>query len=83
MFLGRCKKLEFYLPVQIMEKAVIIFADNTKLAEFIIKHQVSNAEANSREQSLIAPLEDEEIITACTEYGGHLNVDWLVKDSSC
>lgn len=75
--------MEFYLPLQIMEKAVIIFADNTKLAEFIIKHQVSNAEVNTREQSLIAPLEDEEIITACTEYGGHLNVGWPVAGPFC
>ncbi len=57
-----------------MEKAVIIFADSTKMAQLIIKHQISNAGVNTREQSLIALLEDGEIITACAEYGGHLNV---------
>ena len=56
-----------------MKKVVVIFPDNKSLADFISNHQISHAEADSTEKSLIAALEHDEIIIAVDEYKAHLN----------
>ena len=56
-----------------MIPVVIIFPDTDKMSDFIIDRNISNAEANSRETSLIAPLAEDDILVACTKYEGHLN----------
>lgn len=56
-----------------MKNVVLIFPDTISLASFILASNVSNAEVNTREQTLIAPLDDDDIITACEDYGAHLN----------
>jgi len=66
-----------------MRKVVIIFPDTEKIAQFILGKNISGAEANSGEQTVTAVLEDDDIITACAEYGGHLNVELELKKPSC
>lgn len=51
---------------------MIVFPDTVRLAEFILMHKVKNAEVNTNERSLLAPLTDTEIITACTKFEGAL-----------
>jgi hypothetical protein len=65
-----------------MQQVVIIFPDTEKIADFIMSRPIPRAEVNSREQTLTAPLEEDDIITACTEYGGHLNVELTPKKPS-
>jgi hypothetical protein len=55
-----------------MKKAVLFFPDNASMAEFVIKEKVKQAELNSSEQTLVADMEDEEIIKAETLYGAVL-----------
>jgi hypothetical protein len=50
-----------------MQKVVLIFPDTIKLSDFIIKNQIGPVEVNTREQTLNAELEDEEILIACSE----------------
>ena len=44
----------------------------TTMAEFIIKERLTNAEVNSIEQTLIAPMNDRQITAAETIYGAIL-----------
>ena len=46
------------------------------MAGFLISCQISQAEANTKEGSLIAPLDDDDILTAITDFDAHLNVEW-------
>lgn len=66
-----------------MRKIVIIFPDTERMAAFIFDKGISGADANSGEQTLTAVLEDDEIIIACTEYDGHLNVELTPEKPTC
>jgi hypothetical protein len=58
-----------------MKKAVLIFPDTQRMADFITSRNICNVEVNSKEQSLIAPLDDDDIIEACSDYKAHLVYD--------
>jgi len=60
-----------------MRKVVLLFPDTYSIADFLTEQRISNAEVNSREHSLIAVMEDEEIIRAVDDYGAHLNCEWI------
>lgn len=65
-----------------MNKVVVIFPTSSSLADFVISHNISNAEINSVEKTLIAPLDDDDILTAIVDYGGHLNVERFLKPAT-
>jgi len=66
-----------------MEKIVLFFPDSKRMSDFILAAMVSNAEANTKETSLIAPLEEKDVITAITEFDARLNVEWPFHVPSC
>ena len=66
-----------------MRMVVIIFSDNEKMTEFILSQNISRAEVNSREQTLTALLDEDDIITAFWEYGDHLHVELKPNEPSC
>jgi len=51
-----------------MKKALLLFPDSMSMADFLIKEKISHAEVNSNEQTLIAPLDDKQIVRAETVY---------------
>lgn len=53
-----------------MKYVTIFFPDNESLADYLIKTKPANAEANSKEQSLLAWLPDDEIVKAELQYNG-------------
>ena len=55
-----------------MRQVLLIFPDNTAIAEFILAQDIFNAEVNSREQSLTGELSEEQIAIATTEYNAIL-----------
>jgi hypothetical protein len=55
-----------------MKEVTLIFPDNSALAEFVVKEQVNNAEADSHEQELTALLPDNKITAAESIYGAIL-----------
>jgi hypothetical protein len=55
-----------------MKEVTLIFPDNWALAEFLVKEQVNNAEADSHEQELTALLPDNKITAAESIYGAIL-----------
>jgi hypothetical protein len=55
-----------------MKEVTLIFPDNSALAEFVVKEQVNNAEADSHEQELTALLPDNKITAAENIYGAIL-----------
>jgi hypothetical protein len=55
-----------------MKEVKLIFPDNSALAEFLVKEQVNNAEADSHEQELTALLPDNKITAAESIYGAIL-----------
>jgi hypothetical protein len=55
-----------------MKEVKLIFPDNSVLAEFLMKEQVNNAEADSDEQELTALLPDNKITAAESIYGAIL-----------
>lgn len=59
-----------------MKTVVLFFPDTKKMAEFILSQEIFQGEAYTREQSLIARLEEDSVITAILDYGGHLNKEW-------
>jgi len=66
-----------------MRKVVIIFTDIKKMSDFLLDQNISGAEVNSKEQTLIGVLDEDDIITACAEYDGHLNVELKPENRSC
>jgi hypothetical protein len=55
-----------------MKKVVLLFPDTTSLADFIMSERINNAEVNSFEQTLVAPMIDTQITKAETVYGAIL-----------
>jgi hypothetical protein len=70
-FVNRCLDL-CLLNHDKMKEVKLIFPDNSALAEFLVKEQVSNAEADSHEQELTALLPDNKIRAAESIYGAIL-----------
>ena len=66
-----------------MKEVLMIFPDMSRLADFLIDHNVSNVEINSIEQTLVAPLREEEIIIAIEDYGGYLKTHIRREPGSC
>jgi hypothetical protein len=52
-----------------VEKVVMIFPDTYSMADFLIKEEITNAEANSVEQSIIAIITSKQIEIAEMEFG--------------
>ena len=55
-----------------MKKTVMIFPDNTSMANFIIREKIRGAEVNSFEKVLVGPMNDKQIVSAETLYGAIL-----------
>jgi hypothetical protein len=55
-----------------MKKVVMIFPDNTSMANFIIREKIRGAEVNSFEKALVAVMNDQQIASAETLYGAIL-----------
>ena len=55
-----------------MQKFFLVFPNTSMMAEFIIGNRISKAEVNSSDQTLSAPLTEDEIILACTQYGAEI-----------
>jgi hypothetical protein len=55
-----------------MKIVVMLFPDTTSIADFVMSERISNAEVNSFEQTLIAPMIDKQIVKAETVYGAIL-----------
>ena len=55
-----------------MKKIVMIFPDNSSMANFIIREKITGAEVNSFEKVLVAPMNDKQIVSAQTLYGAIL-----------
>lgn len=64
-----------------MENVVLYFPDTKSLSDFVISAGVSKAEASTKESSLIAPMEEEDVITAVTDFDARLSVEWPFKAS--
>ena len=62
---------------------MLIFPDTSRIADFIINHRIGNAEVDSKEQPLVALLEDADIITAVEEYDGYLKTEIKPLPPSC
>jgi hypothetical protein len=60
-----------------MNKTLIIFADTTTMCDFIFSRQLCCAEVNSKERTIIALMEENDVIDAVTDYNGHLNENRL------
>ena len=63
-----------------MNYTVLIFPDSTAIADFVLNNSISNAEVNSVEQKVTAPLSDEEILIACTEHDAIPLNDFFIND---
>jgi hypothetical protein len=55
-----------------MKKVMMVFPDTSSMADFILNECVSNAEVNSVEQTLVAPMSERQIVKAETAYGAIL-----------
>jgi len=55
-----------------MKKSVMIFPDSMSMANFIIREKIRGAEVNSIEKTLVAPMNDKQIVSAETLYGAIL-----------
>lgn len=50
----------------------MVFPDNTSMANFIIREKIRGAEVNSFEKTLVARMNDKQIVSAETLYGAIL-----------
>jgi len=55
-----------------MKKIVMLFPDNTSMANFIIREKIRGGEVNSFEKILVARMNDKQIVSAETLYGAIL-----------
>jgi hypothetical protein len=63
-----------FLNFKLMNQAILIFPDSSSIADFLLENSISNAEVNTLEQKVTAPLSDVDILIACTDYKAvHLN----------
>ena len=53
------------------------------MGAFIFGQNVVPEPGQTREQTFTVELEDDDIITACTEYDGHLNMELTLKKPRC
>lgn len=65
-----------------MKKAVLLFPDTHSMADFILTEKISKAEVNSTERTLVAPLNDMQIVKAETAYKAKLKVIVPQRSSS-
>lgn len=61
-----------------MKSVILIFPDAVRMAHFVLTNDVSNAEANTKELSLTAYLNEEQISIACSLYGAYLKYSFQV-----
>jgi hypothetical protein len=61
-----------------MKRVVLIFPDTASLAEFLVHYHIQNAEVDSIDQSLTAPLLEEQILIAIHDYGA-IKKEQLIK----
>ena len=52
-----------------MNQVTLLFSDTSAIADFILTHAISNAEVNSKDQKLTAPLSVRQIDLAVQQYG--------------
>lgn len=55
-----------------MRKVILIFPDSSSIAGFLITQRIAKAEVSSHQQTLAAPLTEDQIMIACTQYGAEL-----------
>jgi hypothetical protein len=55
-----------------MKEVMMVFPDTSSMSDFIVNECVSNAEVNSFEQTLVAPISERQIVKAETVYGAIL-----------
>lgn len=60
-----------------MHKRLIIFPDTTAICNFIFSRRLIGAEANTKELTVTAQMEDDDVIEAVANYKGHLSEKWL------
>jgi hypothetical protein len=65
------------------EKGCYHIADTIRMGAFIFGQNVVPEPGQTREQTFTVELEDDDIITACTEYDGHLNMELTLKKPRC
>ena len=58
--------------MDVMRSVLLIFPDTKKLSEFLTEAEISNAEVNTGEKSLIAQLPDDQIQVACSKFDAFL-----------
>lgn len=66
-----------------MKQVLLLFPDAASISDFILHHPVQNAEVNTAERSLVADMNDNDIITAVGEYGGFFKTEIRSPDPSC
>ena len=59
-----------------MTKTLIIFTNTTSMCDFIFSRQLCYTEANSKEGTVIALMNEDDVIDAITDYNAHLNEQW-------
>ena len=66
-----------------MKEVVLIFPDVQSMADFIIKEKISNAEADSFEQTVIGAVSEDQIDIAKEVYGAMLKavLSWVFISS--
>jgi len=62
----------FSHQMTLMRSVLLIFPDTKKLSEFLAEVEISNAEVNTGEKSLIAQLPDDQIQVACSKFDAFL-----------
>ncbi|HWI94343.1 MAG TPA: hypothetical protein VNT20_23885 [Flavisolibacter sp.] len=58
-----------------MKTVLLLFPDAHHIAEFLVNNRIVGAEVNSKEHSLTAEMEDEEIITAVRDYDAYYKTE--------
>jgi len=60
-----------------MNKTLIIFNNTTAMCDFIFSRQLCYAEVNSKERTVIALMEEDDVMDAIKDYDAHLNEERL------
>jgi hypothetical protein len=64
--------MDVFLLALGMKRSTLIFPNSDKLFEFIISLDAASSETDSRSCTLTAWLTDQQIASACTQFGAHL-----------
>jgi len=52
-----------------MKKIGMVFPDNTSMSNFIIREKITSAEVDPYQKTLVAPMNDKQMVIAETFYG--------------